>query len=108
MKFMKISDEAYGEFKSFLESSNVQDYNLKISYLGTNCSGPVFNIDTGKVEEDDVLDKVRDINFITTRELINVCSGFTILSSTENNGKGLELKPFVDPPSGCDGCSKNV
>lgn len=106
MKFMKVSDEAYKEFKSFLDVNNVKDCSLRISYLGTNCSGPVFNIDVGKIEDNDILDKIKDINFITDKDVINVCGGFSILSNKENNGKGLELKPFITPPSGCDGCSK--
>jgi HesB-like selenoprotein len=106
MKFMRISDKAYDEFKSFLDSSNVQDYNLRIRYLGTNCGGPVFNIDVGQLEDDDISDKIKDINFIVARDVINVCGGFSILSSDENMGRGLELKPFIDPPSGCSGCSK--
>lgn len=106
MKFMKVSDEAYHEFKNFLDSCNMQNYNLKISYLGTNCSGPVFNIDAGKLGDDDISDKVKDINFIASKEIIDVCGGFSILSSNENRGKGLELKPFTAPPSGCNGCSK--
>lgn len=106
MKFMKVSDEAYREFKDFLVSSNVEDYNLRIKYLGTNCSGPIFNVYSGKEEENDVIDTVNDINFIVDREIINSFGGFIILSSRESSKMGLELKPFIEPPSGCGGCSK--
>lgn len=104
MNNIRISEEAYKEFKDFLDYNNVENYNLKITYMGRNCAGPVFNIDTGKQGPNDILEQVKDINFFIGKDLIDEYEGFIILSNNENNGKGLELKPVKAPKSGCSVC----
>ncbi|WP_416176456.1 HesB-like protein [Clostridium sp.] len=105
MKFMKVSDGAYDELKSLLDSNNVESYNLRIKYLGSSCSGPVFNIYLGKESEYDIVDTVKEINFIVDRDIVNTYGGFTILSSKESQNNQMELKPFISQSSGCNGCS---
>lgn len=103
MNYVQMSNEAYTEFKSFLEANNVQDYNLRISYLGRNCSGLTFNLDNGVSTSNDVCQQIHDINFIADRELINEYGGFKILSNAENDGNGLELRVLIIPK--CTSCS---
>ena len=69
MKNITISQEAYTEFKAFLEENKITDFNIRINFAGFACSGP-------------------------------------ILSSEENEGNGLSLKPVIAPEGGCGGsCS---
>jgi HesB-like selenoprotein len=105
MSYIKISDKAYDEFKGFLEYSNIKNYNIRISYLGKKCSGCVFNIDVGKIQEQDTVETVKDITFIMNNELIKSYGGFIILSDDENNGNGLILKPIIEPESLCNACA---
>jgi len=38
-KFL-VSEEAYKEFKAFLEENEVENYNIRINLAGFGCSGP--------------------------------------------------------------------
>lgn len=105
MNYVQMSEEAYEEFKSFLEASNVQNYNLRISYLGRNCSGLTFNLDNDVSTKDDICQQVHDINFIADKDLINEYGGFKILSNAENGGNGLELKAIIIPKCDCSVCN---
>lgn len=104
MGYINISDEAYSEFKSFLDSTNITDYNLRISYLGRNCSGLTFNLDNDISNENDICDKIHEINFIANKDLVEEYGGFIILSNNENNQNGLELKPVITPKCDCSVC----
>jgi HesB-like selenoprotein len=104
MSYITISEEAYNEFKGFLELNNVESYNLRIAYLGKKCSGPVFNISICKESPNDITEQVEDINFIMNKELINEYGGFEILSDKENDGQGLLLKPIIAPVNNCNIC----
>jgi HesB-like selenoprotein len=101
---MKISDEAYDEFKSFLVNTNVQDFSLRITYLGRNCKEVTFNLDYGVKNDNDVSEKVKDITFIIDKESLEEFEGFVILSNNENKGQGLELKAVKLPESPCAAC----
>ena len=48
MKTVTISEEAYNEFKSFLEENKITDFNIRINFAGFACSGPIFNISVSK------------------------------------------------------------
>lgn len=101
-----ISNKAYNEFKGFLEENKITDFNIRINFAGFACSGPIFNISISKPTEEDEVETVNDINFIYEKSLIEQFGGFEILSSEENEGKGLSLKPIVIPAGGCGGsCS---
>jgi iron-sulfur cluster insertion protein len=99
-----ISNEAYEEFKGFLDYNKVENYNLRITYLGKKCSGPIFNISSDTVRKDDIVEAVKDINFLLTSDLINEYGGFIILSNEENKGHGLILKPVIEPVNSCNIC----
>ena len=49
-------------------------------------------------------EQVKDITFIAEQKLIDEFGGFIILSSEENNGMGLSLKPVIPGESGCGSC----
>jgi HesB-like selenoprotein len=104
MQKIIISDEAYEEFKAFLDENNIEKYNIRINHAGNGCGGPVFNISVEETADIDAVEKVKDINFIFKPELIDEFGGFNILSSDENDGRGLSLKPLIQSEGGCGGC----
>ena len=75
-KFL-VSEQAYNEFKTFLDENEVENYSIRINLAGFGCSGPAFNI---TVDE------------------------FKLLSSEENGGRGLSLKPVIEVEGGCGSC----
>lgn len=104
MKNMTINEEAYKEFKEFLDENKVESYNIRINLGGFACSGPVFNISVSEPTDADVTEVVNDITFIMEKSLIDEFGGFIILSSEENEGRGLSLKPVIAPEGGCSSC----
>lgn len=106
MKNVTISEEAYNEFKGFLEENSISDFNIRINFAGFACSGPIFNISVSKATDEDDVETINDISFIYEKSLIDQFGGFIILSSEENEGNGLSLKPIIEPEGGCGGsCS---
>lgn len=104
MKNINISEEAFNEFKAFLEENKVEDFNIRINLGGMACSGPVFNIEISEATDDDIVETINDINFIVEKRLIDDFGGFIILSSEENEGRGLSLKPVIAPEGRCGSC----
>lgn len=104
MEAVSINDQAYEEFKSFLDENKVDSFNIRINLAGTGCSGPVFNISVSEPTDQDITQVVNDITFIVDKELVNEFAGFYIISSEENGGRGLSLKPIVAPEGGCASC----
>lgn len=105
MTKINISEEAYAEFKAFLDDNDITDYNIRINLAGFACSGPAFNISVDTATEGDIVEKVQDITFIVEEKLVDEFGGFKILSTDENNGMGLSLKPVITPEgSGCGSC----
>ena len=104
MKNITISEQAYKEFKEFLDENKVESYNIRINLAGMACSGPVFNITIDEATDDDIVEVVNEVNFIIERRLISEFGGFILSSSEENNGNGLSLKPVIAPEGGCSSC----
>lgn len=104
MKNVTISDEAYKEFSDFLKESKVESNNVRLNLAGYSCSGAVFNISISEVTDTDITEVVNDITFIISKELIDEFGGFSILSTAENDGKGLSLKPVNAGEGGCGSC----
>lgn len=104
MEKVLMSEEAYKEFKSFLDENGVDDYTIRLDLAGYGCSGPAFNISVDSKLDGDIEEKINDITFIIEEELISDFGGFKILSSSENNGNGLALKPFIETAGGCGSC----
>ena len=101
-----MSEEAYNEFKDFLDENKIDNYNIRIEFAGSGCSGPSFNIAVSEKEEDDIVIKIGEINFLIKPEIVDEYGIFTIVSSEENEGRGLSLRPLLEPEgSGCGGCS---
>lgn len=105
MKNVTISEDAYNEFREFLNQNKVEDLNIRINLGGMSCSGPMFNIEVGEATDDDIVETINEINFIVEKRLIDDFGGFIILSSEENNGRGLSLKPVIEAEGGCGSCS---
>lgn len=105
MNKVTMSNDAYKEFKDFLVENNVNDFSIRINLGGFGCSGPVFNITVDNEAEGDVIEKINDITFVVEPKLIEDFGGFIVLSSEENDGRGLSLKPVIAPAeSGCGSC----
>ncbi|MBW6410830.1 HesB-like protein [Clostridium weizhouense] len=104
MKNITISEEAYNEFKGFLEENNISDFNIRINFAGSACSGPIFNISVSEPTDADVVEKINDISFLMEKTLVDEFGGFIILSTDENDGRGLSLKPVIAPEGGCGSC----
>lgn len=105
MKNITISDDAYKEFKEFLDDNKVEGYNVRINLAGYACSGPAFNISVSEATDADVTEQVNEITFIAEKSLIDEFGGFIILSTEENQGRGLSLKPVIESESGgCGSC----
>lgn len=104
MKNITISEQAYKEFKEFLDENKVESYNIRINLAGMACSGPVFNITIDEATDDDVVEVVNEVKFIIEKRLITEFGGFILSSSEENNGNGLSLKPVIAPEGGCSSC----
>jgi iron-sulfur cluster insertion protein len=99
-----INEEAYNEFKSFLDENEVDNYSIRINLAGFGCSGPAFNISVDDVKEGDVTQKVNDITFVVEEKLVDEFGGFKLLSTEENEGRGLSLKPVIETEGGCGSC----
>lgn len=105
MKKVTMNEDAYKEFKEFLDENNVEGYNVRINLAGYGCSGPAFNISISEAKEDDITEVINEVTFIIEKTLIDDFGGFLILSSEENEGKGISLKPLIQPAeSGCSTC----
>lgn len=99
-----ISEEAYKEFKEFLDENEVDNYSIRINLAGFGCSGPAFNISVDEAREGDVTQKVNDIVFVVEEKLVDEFGGFKLLSTDENEGRGLSLKPVIEVEGGCGSC----
>lgn len=104
MNKITLSEEAYNEFKAFLDENKVEGYNIRINLAGFGCSGPVFNITVDEAKETDLVEKINDITFFAEKSLIDEYGGFIILSTEENDGRGLSLRPVIQPEGGCGTC----
>lgn len=105
MKKVTMNEDAYKEFKEFLDENNVEGYNVRINLAGYGCSGPAFNISISEAREDDITEVINEVTFIIEKTLIDDFGGFLILSSEENEGKGISLRPLIQPAeSGCSTC----
>lgn len=100
-----ISESAYNEFKAFLDENEVETYTIRINLAGHGCGGPSFNITIDDAKEGDLTQKVNDITFVVEETLIDEFGGFKLLSTEENEGRGLSLKPAIEVESGgCGSC----
>ncbi|GAB6168097.1 hypothetical protein JCM1393_05570 [Clostridium carnis] len=99
-----ISQEAYTEFKNFLDENEIENYSIRINLAGFGCSGPAFNISVDEAKEGDITQKVNDITFVVEEKLVDEFGGFKLLSTEENNGRGLSLKPVIETEGGCGSC----
>ncbi len=104
MNKITLSEEAYNEFKAFLDENKVEAYNIRINLAGFGCSGPVFNITVDEAKETDLVEKINDITFFAEKTLVDEYGGFIILSTEENGGRGLSLRPVIQPEGGCGTC----
>ncbi|MGB4438938.1 MAG: HesB-like protein [Sedimentibacter sp.] len=100
-----IDDTAYNEFKELLDEANVESYNIRISIDNYSCSGPIFGISVSEATVEDEIETIKEVTFIAEKSLSEQFGGFIIVSSEENSGCGVGLKPVVQLSSSCgSGC----
>ncbi|MHC6180491.1 HesB-like protein [Clostridium sp. JNZ X4-2] len=107
MNFIKISDIAYSEFKKFLTENNITCDVIRIYLEGMSCHGPRFNISVDNKTDNDLIQQVKDINFIVDKNLFVQFSGFIFLCGSENGlGDGkFTIAPVFNPNvSNCESC----
>ena len=90
---MTLSDAAYEEFLNFLNTNNVEEKTIRISLAGYACSGPRFGLVVDQKKEDDVVATIKDMTFLVEKKLFEEFDGFQILSTDENKGQGMVLRP---------------
>lgn len=105
MEKLIISSEAYEEFKNFLNENKVESTDIRIAMVAGGCSGPSFGVCIGEAAEGDLVEKVNDLNFIINENIYNEYGVFTLLSTKENDGLGMTIRPLLEPiGGGCEGC----
>jgi len=105
-ELLVMSDAAYDEFLKFLRSNEVEQNNIRISLAGMGCSGPRFGLMVDDKKDGDMEATIKDLNFYVEEALYNEFLGFQILSTEENMGQGMVLRPNLVPESdGCSSCS---
>lgn len=104
MKLINISTEACDELKDFLKENDINDFKIRINFAGNACSGPIFNITVDDPTEEDYVETISDITFMAEKSLTDEFGGFIILSSEENDGRGLSLRPVIEQEGGCSTC----
>lgn len=100
-----IDDTAYNEFKKLLDDANAESYSVRIALDRVGCSGPIFCVYIDQATDEDDVETVKEITFISEKSLNEKYGGFIFVSNEENNGNGLGMKPVVAPSDGCSGCS---
>jgi len=104
-ELLTMSDSAYDEFLNFLRSNNVEKNNIRISLAGYACSGPRFGLQVDDRKDGDMETTIRDLTFYVESGLYNEFEGFQILSTEENMGQGMVLRPNKVTESDCGSCS---
>ncbi len=104
-ELMTLSDDAYEEFLNFLNQNNVLDKTIRISLAGQACSGPRFGLVVDVKKDNDVTSTIKDMTFLVEKELFEEYEGFQILSTDENKGQGMVLRPNKVVDVDCGSCS---
>lgn len=105
MNNIRMSSEAYGEFKdylitngtddfSFIDDSGKKKYGVRLAFIGIGWAGPIIDISVGDKAEDDIVEVIKDIYFYYKAELVEEFGDIAILSANENNGRYIAIKPL--------------
>lgn len=104
-ELMTLSDDAYEEFLNFLNTNNVEEKTIRISLAGYACSGPRFGLVVDQKKDNDVVSTIKDMTFLVEKDLYEEYEGFQILSTDENKGQGMVLRPNKIVDIDCGSCS---
>lgn len=105
-KMIEISDAGYQEFNDLLEANDIEPKVVRLALAGFGCSGPRFGLMVDEASDSDVVEIVKDITFIVSKDLYDEYQGFVILSDEENYGGGMSLRPKkIDENIGCSTCA---
>ena len=102
---IEISDAGYQEFNDLLEANEIEPKVVRLALAGFGCSGPRFGLMVDDPTENDMVEVLKDITFIVSKDLYDEYEGFVILSDEENFGGGMSLRPKkIDEAAGCSTC----
>lgn len=104
MNNIKMSSEAYGEFKDYLITNGTDDfsfmddfgnkkYGVRLAFIGIGWDGPIIDISVGDKEGNDMVETMEDIYIYYKAELVEEFGSIAILSANENNGRYIAIKP---------------
>ena len=104
MSIVKMSPEAYKDFKGLLDDNKVENNTVRIIFAGMACSGPMFNLTIDEKKENDEVITIEEATILVDKQLVSEFGGFTVTCESEN-GMGLFIEPVIKPEGGgCASC----
>lgn len=105
MSAIKISNEAFKEFKDLLKNNQIETDTVRIVISGIGWGGPSFGLVLDEQKENDIVEKVEDMTFLVEGDINKEFGCLAIRSGEENGYGGLSIEPEKKPESGCSSCS---
>lgn len=106
MAAVQISDLAYEDFIKLLKENDIDSNTIRIYIAGMGWSGPAFNLVLDEQKDNDIVEKVKDMNFLVDKDLSNQYGCLTLKSARENGRGGFSIEPEFQTESDCGGgCS---
>lgn len=106
MSIVKISENAFKEFKQFLNDNEVTADVIRIHFAGMGWGGPAFSLVLDEQKESDNTEKMQDLTFLVDKDVTAQFGELTILSGEENGMGGFSIEPETKPEGGgCSSCS---
>jgi len=102
---IEISDAGYQEFNDLLEANDIEPKVVRLALAGFGCSGPRFGLMVDDKKDGDMETVIKDLTFYIESNLYDEFEGFQILSTNENLGQGMVLRPNKVVESDCGTCS---
>ena len=106
MNIIKVSENAFKEFKEFLKENEVTADVIRIHFAGMGWGGPAFSLVLDEQKETDNTQTVDGLTFLVDKEVTEQFGTLSLLSSEENGMGGFSIEPEKKPESnGCSSCS---
>lgn len=106
MSIVKISENAFKEFKQFLNDNEVTADVIRIHFAGMGWGGPAFSLVLDEQKESDNTEEMQGLTFLVDKDVTAQFGKLTILSSEENGMGGFSIEPETKSEGGgCASCS---
>lgn len=110
MSIVKVSENAFKEFKKFLEENDVKTDVIRIHLAGMGCGGPAFNLVLDEKKEEDNVEVMDGLTFLVDKNVTEQFGELSLLCADENGmgGFSIETEKRVEGGccSGCSGCGE--